>query len=89
MFIFNPDFYDLNNGSLSPEELPLEGYKEVEKIKTPTEYTMSEDFACFLARDGFFYSREFGALVLSWHMMEDLKREEELIGQVLKDMNRI
>jgi hypothetical protein len=89
VFNFSPAFYDLDNRSLCPEELPLEGYKKVEKIKTPAEYTMSEDFVCFLASDGFFYSKEFGALVLSWHIMEDLQREQALIEQVVKDINRI
>jgi hypothetical protein len=89
IFIFPSDFYDLENRTLCPKELPLKDYKEVTKIKTPTEYTMSEDFVCFLARDGFFYSKEFGTLVLSWHIMDDLKREQELIEQVVEDINRI
>jgi hypothetical protein len=89
IFNFSPNFYDLDNRSFCPEELTLDGYKKVEKIKTPTEYTMSEDFVCFLARDGFFYSKEFGALVLSWHIMEDLQREQALIEQVVRDINRI
>jgi hypothetical protein len=89
IFIFPPDFFDLENRTLRPEELPLKDYKAVKKIKIPTEYTLSEDFACFLASDGFFYSKEFGALILSWHIMEDLQREQALIEQVVKDINRI
>jgi hypothetical protein len=89
IFIFSPDFFDLENRTLRPEELPLKDYKAVKKIKIPTEYTLSEDFACFLASDGFFYSKEFGALILSWHIMEDLQREQALIEQVVKDINRI
>jgi hypothetical protein len=88
-FIFPSDFFDFDNRTLSPKELPLKDYKAVTKIKTPIEYTLSEDFACFLARDGFFYSREFGALILSRHIMEDLQREQVLIEQVMKDINRI
>jgi hypothetical protein len=29
VFIFNPNFYDFENSTLRPEELPLEGYKQV------------------------------------------------------------
>jgi hypothetical protein len=51
---------------------------------------MSDDFVCFLARDGFFYSAEFGALILSWHVMrEDLQKEEELTKRIVQDINRL
>jgi hypothetical protein len=50
---------------------------------------MSEDFVCFLAKDGFFYSAEFGALILSWHIMaNDLQKEGELTEKIAKDINR-
>lgn len=86
--IFVNNFYDFDNAALRLDELPLDGYKKVEKIKNETEYTRSKDFICFLANDGFFYSQEFGALILSWHVMwKDLEKEKLLIEKICNDLN--
>lgn len=87
--IFVNDFYDYDSPALRPDQLSLDGYNIVTKIKSEKDCTLSDNFACFLAKDGFFYSAEFGALILSYHIMgEDLDRETELIKMIYNDLNK-
>lgn len=86
--IFTNDFYDFDSPVTRPEQLPLDRYNIVKKIKSEKDCTLSDKFACFLANDGFFYSAEFGALILSFHIMnDDLEREKKLIETVCNDIN--
>ena len=48
---------------------------------------MDDDFICFERKDGLFYSREFDALVLSYHVFEDLNEEAKRIKRIINDIN--
>jgi hypothetical protein len=81
------------------EEIKIEHYVEETSYEKIYIFSgkWSEDAVCELNRKYEAYQhiqiispKEFGALVLLWHIMwKDLKREKELIEQVVKDINRI
>lgn len=85
--IFENDFYDFCNEPVSARELPLDGYKNVDNPNGEKECSINDGFACFIKKDGFYYSAEFGALILSWHILEDRILEKKYIDQVKKDIN--
>ncbi len=86
--LFQNDFYEYVSDVIAPDQLPLEGYELSKKIKEKNQYTMSDDFACFVRSDGLFYSTEFEALILSWHILDDHDEELKLAEQICNDLNR-
>ena len=86
--IFENKFYDFDNEPTAPDRLPLDGYHICTRPKKENECSVSGDFVCFIKKDGLVYSSEFGALVLSWHILEDREYEQRCIDQILKDINR-
>ena len=86
--LFQNGFYECAEDVLTPDMLPLEGYELREKINGEKQYNKSKDFACFVRSDGLFYSTEFEALILSWHIMNDHDEEIRLANQICNDINR-
>lgn len=87
--IFGGDFYDFENESVPADKLPLDGYNICKKPNGEKDCSISDDkeWACFLRKDGLFYSAEFGALVLSWHVVDDHEYEMNCIKKILADIN--
>lgn len=93
--LFNP-FYDFDNPPYSARNINLEGYfcknKITKKSRDFRNYTISNDFICFYRYSGLFYSSEFDALVLSWHILGDeedgINKELDAANQILADINR-
>lgn len=85
--IFQNDFYECTDDVLTPDMLSLEGYELREKANGEKQYSKSKDFACFTRSDGLFYSTEFGALILSWHILDDHKEEIRIANQICNDLN--
>ena len=86
--IFQNDFYECTSNVLKPDQLPLERYELRKRLKGEKHYSLSDDFACFVRQDGLFYSTEFEALILSWHIMDDHEEELRIANQVWNDINR-
>ncbi|MCR4770969.1 MAG: hypothetical protein K5855_01530 [Oscillospiraceae bacterium] len=86
--IFQNQYYDYQASSLKPKELPLKGYIECKKPNGHREYSIDDVFACFVKGDGLFYSSEFGALVLSWHILGNHEKELEFARTIHKDINK-
>lgn len=86
MFLKN-EYYDHQDKDMSTKELIPEGYTVCKKPKREYECSMDEDFICFERKDGLFYSREFDALVLSYHIFQDTKSEKEVIERIKRDIN--
>ncbi len=92
---YNP-FYDFENSPVSTRDFNLEGYCCMDKLgrrsKDYKNYTINDNFICFYQGDGLFYSAEFDALVLSWHILgnseEAKKEEQESAEKILQDLNR-
>ena len=63
------------------------GYTICKKPEHEYECSIDEDFICFERKDGLFYSREFDALVLSYHVFQDLNEEEACIKRIINDIN--
>lgn len=87
--LFENGFYDFDSKVFQPSELILNGYNKVVRIRKDNEYIESDDFIFFLRKDGFFYSAEFGALVVSTHYWKEDNELEEMnkIQKVLRDIN--
>ena len=90
--VFQSRYYDYEMSAILPSELPLDNYikkEESEKPNEKNEYSMDADFICFRKSDGLFYSSEFGALILSWHILGEQNYSEELecARKVLADIN--
>lgn len=89
-------FYDYENEYVSAENILLENYNKCEKLTKKSKdfrnYAVSDDFICFYRYDGLFYSAEFDALVLSWHILWDeedgINKELDATNQILADINR-
>ena len=89
--IFPNDFYDCSDDVLTSDMLSLEGYELQNRINGEKQYKYSEkrDFVCFVKSEGLFYSTEFGALILSWHILKDHKEELRIANQISNDINRV
>ena len=90
--VFQSRYYDYEALSILPSELPLENYvekKESEKLDGMNEFSKDYSFICFRKNDGLFYSSEFGALILSYHILGEQNYSEELecAEKVLADIN--
>ncbi len=85
--IFYNPYYDYQKEGISTKNICLDGYKEKKHPKGPDEYSIDDDFICFVKKDGLFYSKEFSALVLSYHIIDDKDVERIQINNILKDIN--
>lgn len=85
---FSNMFYDYEADVVKPEDLPLDGYTKKKRPCHDHDYSLSEGFACFRKSDGLFYSAEFGALILSRHILDDHEEELRLAEQICGDLNR-
>lgn len=81
------EYYDYQDIERKTKEILPAGYSICEKPKREYECSMDDDFICFERKDGLFYSREFDALVLSYHVFEDLNEEAKRIKRVINDIN--
>ena len=89
-YLFNNKFYDFENNYIKPSSLKLKGYTEKKRIKDKYDYVMdqeNDDWICFLAKNSFFYSAEFGALILSSHVLKNIDEEKQCIERLHKDIN--
>lgn len=94
--VFKNNYYDYQSTRVLPSQLNLQGYKlckrSNDKCKKPNgdrEYCMCNNCACFEKGDTLFYSSEFGALILSRHILDDDNNKELLIAnRILQDINR-
>ena len=80
-------FYDFDNEPRSPYQLNLEGYTERKRPKGEKTYSISEDYICFVNKDGLFYSAEFDALILSWDVFSGTRYDRGCIETILCDLN--
>ena len=88
--IFENAFYDFEHEPVLADRLKLDGLNKCKKQpKCEKDYSVSEggDFACFVRKDGLFYSAEFGALILSWHILDDHEYERKCIDSILSVLN--
>ena len=90
--VFQNRYYDYEMPAVFPSELKLENYtikKGSEKPDGINECSLDADYICFRKNDGLFYSAEFGALILSWHILGAQNYSEELdcAKKVLADIN--
>lgn len=81
------EYYDYQDIERKTKEILPAGYSICEKPKREYECSMDDDFICFERKDGLFYSREFDALVLSYHVFEDLDEEAKSIKRIINDIN--
>ena len=86
--LFQNDFYEYSSDILTPDQLPLDDYELRKRVNGEKQYSKSDDFACFVRSDGLFYSTEFGALILSRHILYDHDEELRLAMQICDDINR-
>ncbi len=84
---FNNDFYDFDNQVIPPDMLDLDGYILKDKPNAENEYSKDDSFVCFVRKDGLFYSAEFNALVLSWHILDDKEYEKECAERIMEKLN--
>ena len=87
---FENNFYDFVTETLPVDSLPLGNYNLCKMPKAENDYLITEnkDFACFIKKDGLFYSTEFKAVVLSWHILNDRAYEMSCIEKIMLDINR-
>ena len=88
--VFENPYYDYHTEYKKPEEINLDGYTKRKKPNGDLEYSIDEDFICFVNKDGLFYSREFGSLILSYHILPEKERDRErqCIKRIMDDINR-
>lgn len=89
--IFSNPFYVFDKEVIETKNINLDGYRKIsedERLNGEMDYSIDDDYICFVKKDGLFYSREFGALVLSYHIDKDHAKEKEWIDRILKDINR-
>ena len=90
--VFQSRYYDYEMSAILPSELQLDNYIEKEEPEKPNkenEYSRDTNYICFRKKDGLFYSSEFGALILSYHILGKQNYAEELdcARKVLADIN--
>lgn len=85
--VFYNNFYDYCAKRTEPTELPLDKYRIVKKPKRIDECSISKNYACFVQNDGLFYSAEFGALILSWHILGKHDEEVNCAQRIIMDIN--
>lgn len=86
--IFCNPYYEYEKEGISPRDICMDGYIEKVCPKGINEYSIDDDFICFMRKDGLFYSKEFSSLVLKFHIFEDRNAERNYIDRIIKDINR-
>lgn len=87
--VFENDFYDFENEPITADSLPTEKLPIYKKrnYKNKDIETELHDFAYFIRSDGLFYSAEFGAVVLKYHIIDDHMQEKERINDIMNIIN--
>ena len=86
--VFSNPYYDYNGVSPDVKDICVmldeHGYhsSEDKHLNDPKSYIYDNDFICFLAKDGLFYSKEFGVLVLKYYVLS-AEKEKEHIDQIM------
>ena len=89
--IFKNDFYDFENEPklADKDKLNHSGYSDRKKLtgqEGSCSISKEKDFVYFMKR-GLFYSAEFSALILEWHILDDQEREKKYIDTIISDLS--